>query len=129
MEKVKEKKKKLENWHSSANIVFMKLRISIILLGASLLINSGCSSVKSAYNGKEGSRFTNPAKIAALNNPQGAQAGLEPVASGPDAQLDQSGWTGPYHMTGVSTEPQFQQQTSASSTASEGSWGGALSTR
>jgi len=109
----------------------MKLRISIILLGASFLINSGCSSVKSAYDGKEGSRFTNPAKIAAMTNPQGAQPGLAPVAEAPtpDAQLDSTGWTGPYHMTGVSTQPQFQQQTSASTTASEGSWGGALSTR
>jgi len=91
----------------------MKLRISIIILAASLLLNAGCSSVKSAYNGNEGSRFTNPAKVAAMNNSQS----LPPIAEGPVApeiHAANPGATGAGSMTGMSTPE---------------SWGGALSVR
>ena len=91
----------------------MKLRISIIVLGVSLLVNSGCSSVKSAYNGDEGSHFTNPAKVTAMNNPQG----LAPVAEGPvtpETHTASPGGTGSGSMTGMSSPE---------------TWGGALSVR
>ena len=91
----------------------MKLRISIISLAASLLLNTGCSSVKSAYNGNEGSRFTNPAKVAAMNNSQA----LPPVAEGPvapDLHAVNPGGTGAGSMTGMSAPE---------------TWGGALSVR
>ena len=91
----------------------MKLRISITVLAASLLVNVGCSSVKSAYNGNEGSRFTNPAKVAAMNNSQA----LPPVAEGPvapDIHAANPGGTGAGSMTGMSAPE---------------NWGGALSDR
>ena len=94
-------------------MVFMKLRISIITLGVSLLVNSGCTTVKSAYNGNEGSHFTNPAKVTAMNNPQG----LAPVAEGPvtpDTHAANPGGTGSGAMTGMSDTD---------------TWGGALSVR
>jgi hypothetical protein len=91
----------------------MKLRISIIVLGASMLLNSGCTSVKSAYNGTERSHFTNPSKVAALNNPQT----LAPVAEGPvepDTHSANPGGTGSGSMTGMSSPE---------------NWGGSLTTR
>jgi hypothetical protein len=91
----------------------MKLRISIILLGASLMLNSGCSSVKSAYNGDERSHFANPAKVAAAKDPNA----LPPVAEGPveqDTHTANPGGTGSGAMTGMSTPD---------------TWGGALSVR
>jgi len=94
-------------------MVFMKLRISIILLGVSLLVNAGCSTVKSAYNGNEGSHFTNPAKRTAMNN----QQGLEPVAEAPvtpETHTANPGGTGAGAMTGMSAPD---------------SWGGSLSVR
>jgi len=110
---MKENQKKLENWHRSVIIVFMKLRISIILLGASLVFNTGCSSVKSAYNGDERSHFANPAKVAASKSPNT----LAPVAEGPvdqDLHTASPGGTGSGAMTGMSTPD---------------TWGGALSVR
>jgi hypothetical protein len=107
------KQKRLESWHGSAIIVFMKLRISIILLGASLILNAGCSTMKSAYNGQEQSHFTNPAKMTAMQNPNA----LPPIAEGPvapDMHAANPGGTGSGAMTGMS---------------SPDSWGGALSTR
>ncbi len=104
----------------------MKLRISIIALGMSLLVNSGCTSFKSAYVGDEHSHFTNPAKIAAMDN---AQAGLPPVAAPPEGPVPTTygaGGTGVGRMTGLSTEPQFP---GSDSTADSSAWGGALSTR
>ncbi len=91
----------------------MKLRISIILLGASLVLNSGCSTVKSAYNGDERSHFANPAKVAESKNPNT----LAPVAEGPveeDTHTASPGGTGSGAMTGMSTPD---------------TWGGALSVR
>jgi len=91
----------------------MKLRISIIALAASFLVNSGCSSVKSAYNGDEGSHFTNPAKLTAMESPNG----LEPVAEGPvtpETHTANPGGTGSGSMTGMS---------------SPDTWGGSLSVR
>jgi hypothetical protein len=91
----------------------MKLRISIILLGASLILNSGCSTVKSAYNGDERSRFANPSKVAAAKNP----GELAPVGDGPvdtDIHAANPGGTGSGAMTG---------------TSNPNSWGGALSDR
>ena len=91
----------------------MKLRISIIALGAALLVTTGCSSVKTAYNGTESSHLKNPAKVAAMNNPQG----LAPVAEGPvtpDTHSANPGGTGAGEMAGMSTPD---------------TWGGALSTR
>jgi PBP1b-binding outer membrane lipoprotein LpoB len=91
----------------------MKLRISIIVLGAAMLLTSGCMSVKTAYNGTETSHFKNPAKVAAMNNP----AGLPPVAEGPvepDTHSANPGGTGSGSMAG-SSSPE--------------TWGGALSTR
>lgn len=91
----------------------MKLRISIMLLGASLMLNTGCSSVKTAYSGAEGSHFTNPAKIAAMNNSQS----LPPVAEGPvvpDTHSANPGGTGSGSMTGMSYPE---------------TWGGSLSSR
>jgi uncharacterized protein YceK len=105
-------------------MVFMKLRISIIALGMSLLVNSGCSTVKSAYTGTEQSHFTNPAKIAAMN---AENQGLAPVAEPPPSTPPSSygaGGTGVGRMTGLSTQPQFQ-----ANSGSAASWGGALSTR
>jgi hypothetical protein len=113
MGKVNKKQKKLEIWHRSATIVFMKLRISIILLGASLMFNTGCSSVKSAYNGDERSHFANPAKVAEAKNPNT----LAPVAEGPveqDTHTASPGGTGSGSMTGMS---------------SPDTWGGSLSDR
>ncbi|HEX4083770.1 MAG TPA: hypothetical protein VHY22_02575 [Chthoniobacteraceae bacterium] len=110
---MKVEQKKLEKWHASANMVFMKLRISIIALGISFLVNAGCSTVKTAYNGDEQSRFTNPAKIAEAKNPNG----LEPVAEGPvmpETHTANTGGVGINSMTG-SSEPE--------------SWGGSLSDR
>ena len=92
---------------------FMKLRISIIGLGLSLLLNAGCSTVKTAYNGTESSRFTNPALRTAKTDSQA----LPPVAEGPgvqDVHTANSGGTGSGAMTGMS---------------SPDSWGGALSSR
>jgi len=91
----------------------MKLRISIILLGASLAFNTGCSTVKSAYNGDEHSHFANPDKVAAEKNP----GSLPPVAEGPvdqDTHAANPGGTGSGSMTGMSTP---------------NTWGGALSDR
>ena len=91
----------------------MKLRISIIALAASLLVNVGCSTVKTAYQGDEHSHFTNPAKLTAMNNPDK----LPPVAEGPVEQPTHSanpGGTGSGVMTG---------------TSSPETWGGALSSR
>ena len=94
---------------------FMKLRISIVALGLSLLVNAGCSSVKTAYNGEEQSHFTNPAKLASTANTQG----LPPVAEAPaDATplvpAANPGGTGGGSMAGT-TMPD--------------SWGGSLETR
>lgn len=103
----------------------MKLRISIITLGASLLLNSGCATVKQAYNGNEGSHFTNPAKITALNNNQQA---LPPVAEAPAAPQPiaaNPGGTGAGAMTGLSVQPQFP----APAKPADASWGGSLSVR
>jgi hypothetical protein len=94
-------------------MVFMKLRISIIALGVSLLVNAGCSSVKTAYNGTERSHFRNPAVVAAMNN----QQTLPPVAEGPvtpETHSANPGGTGSGAMTGMSTPD---------------SWGGSLSSR
>ena len=104
----------------------MKLRISIIALAASLLLNTGCSTVKTAYTGEEHSRFTNPAKIASMSNTQ--QQTLAPVAEAPesDAKLD-TGWTAPNEMADRSTQPQFQ--TPSSVTPGAGSWGSSSMTR
>ena len=91
----------------------MKLRISIITLGVSLLANAGCTTVKTAYSGQEGSHFTNPAKLTAMNQPQG----LEPVAEGPVTPATHAanpGGTGSGSMTGMSNPD---------------SWGGDLTTR
>jgi hypothetical protein len=91
----------------------MKLRISIIVLGASMLLNTGCSSMKSAYNGTERSHFTNPSKVAELNSTQS----LPPVAEGPVEPQTHSanpGGTGSGSMAGMSTPE---------------TWGGALTTR
>jgi hypothetical protein len=91
----------------------MKLRISIILFGASLLLNTGCANVKTAYSGTERSHFANPAKVAAMNNP----GNLPPVAEGPVTQDTHSanpGGTGSGSMTGMSSPE---------------TWGGALSVR
>jgi len=91
----------------------MKLRISIITIGATLLLNSGCSTVKTAYNGTERSHFTNPAKVAALNSPNA----LPPVAEGPvepETHTANPGGTGAGAMTGMSTPD---------------TWGGSLSVR
>jgi len=91
----------------------MKLRISIIALGLSLLVNSGCSSVKTAYEGNEGSHFTNPAKVTAMTSAQP----LPPIAEGPvtpDTHAANSGGTGSGSMMGMSNTD---------------SWGGALSDR
>ena len=91
----------------------MKLRISIILLGASLLLNSGCTTMTTAYNGTERSRFTNPVKRTAMNNPQA----LAPVAEGsvtPETHAAYPGGTGSGSMTGMSNTE---------------TWGGALSVR
>ena len=91
----------------------MKLRISIIALGVSLLVNSGCSSVKSAYNGDEGSRFTNPAKLTAMNSDKA----LPPVAEAPvvpETHSANPGGTGSGSMTGLSSPE---------------SWGGSLTSR
>jgi hypothetical protein len=107
-------------------MVFMKLRISIIAFGASLLLNAGCSTVKSAYNGDEQSHFTNPAKIAEMKD---EQQGLAPVAAPPPSTPEGAagaGGIGVGAMTGLSTEPQFQQTTTQPDSSS---WGGALSTR
>jgi len=78
-----------------------------------MLLNVGCSSVKSAYNGEEHSHFANPSKVAALKNPNE----LPPVAEGPvdqDIHTANSGGTGTGSMTGMSTPD---------------TWGGALSVR
>ncbi len=91
----------------------MKMRISIIAVGAALLVKAGCSSVKSAYNGDEQSRFTNPAKVADMNNPNA----LPPVAEGPvtpDTHAANVSGPGPSSMTGMS---------------SPNTWGGNLSDR
>ena len=91
----------------------MKLRISIIALGVSLLVSTGCSSVKTAYNGYEGSHFTNPTKRTAMNN----QQPLPPVAEAPvtaDTHTANPGGTGSGAMTGMSAPE---------------TWGGALSVR
>ena len=91
----------------------MKLRISIIALGVSLLVNAGCSTAKTAYNGTERSRFTNPTKRTAMNN----SMGLAPVAEGPvtpDTHSASPGGTGSGAMTGESAPE---------------TWGGALSVR
>jgi len=90
---------------------FMKLRISILALGLSLLVNAGCSSVKTAYDGTEDSRFANPAKTAGA----GSQT-LSPVAEAPAPVIHAAnpGGTGAGSMTGT-TMPD--------------AWGGALSTR
>jgi hypothetical protein len=91
----------------------MKLRLSIILLGASLLLNVGCSTAKTAYNGVERSHFTNPAKVAALNNTQA----LPPIAEGPvtpETHSANPGGTGSGSMTGMSSPE---------------TWGGSLSVR
>jgi hypothetical protein len=86
----------------------MKLRISIITLAASVLLNSGCASVKTAYNGTERSHFTNPDKIAAMN-----EAPLPPIAEPPLTETHSAnpGGTGSGSMTGMSTPD---------------TWGGAL---
>jgi hypothetical protein len=88
----------------------MKLRISIILLGASLLLNSGCASTKTAYNGEEHSRFANPGKTAETNNQSLAAVGEGPVTQ--STHSANPGGTGEGAMTGTS-EPD--------------TWGGALS--
>jgi hypothetical protein len=91
----------------------MKLRISIIVLGASLLLNSGCATVKTAYNGTERSHFTNPEKVAAMNSGQP----LAPIAEGPvtpETHSANPGGIGSGSMMGMSS-PEV--------------WGGALSDR
>jgi len=103
----------------------MKLRISIIALGMSLLLNSGCSTAKTAYNGTEKSYFTNPAKRTAMNNPQG----LEAVAEGPvtpDTHAANPGGTGSGAMTGMSIDSQFP---AAAAKPADETWGGSLSVR
>ena len=84
-----------------------------MVAGVSLLMNAGCSSVKSAYNGNEGSHFANPAKVTAMSNSQT----LPLVAEGPvtpDTHAANPGGTGAGAMTGMSAPD---------------SWGGKLSTR
>jgi hypothetical protein len=91
----------------------MKLRISIIAFGASILLNSGCATVKTAYNGTERSHFTNPEKVADMNSAQP----LPPIAEGPvipETHSANPGGTGFGSMTGMS-EPE--------------AWGGSLSDR
>lgn len=91
----------------------MKMRISIIFLGVSLLLNAGCSTMKTAYSGDEDSRFANPAKKTATTNTQG----LAPVAEAPvtsDVHAQNPGGTGEGSMAGES---------------SPNSWGGSLSDR
>jgi hypothetical protein len=105
--------KKLETWHGGGTIVFMKLRISIVLFGAVLPLVTGCTTVKTAYNGTERSAFTNPDKIAAM---RGGQT-LAPVAEGPvmpEVHAANPGGIGEGSMTGLS-DPE--------------TWGGALSDR
>ena len=103
----------------------MKLRISIILLAVSLLVNAGCSTVKTAYNGTEKSHFTNPAKVTAMNN---QAQGLAPVAEAPalpPPAAANPGGTGSGMMTGMSTQAQFPSQSNTSGPT----WGGDLSVR
>lgn len=91
----------------------MKLRISITLLPAIILGVTGCSTMKSAYNGNESSRLANPALTASANNGQQ----LAPVAEAPITPLTHSanpGGTGSGAMTGTSNTD---------------AWGGALSSR
>jgi hypothetical protein len=94
-------------------MVFMKMRISIIALGVSFLVNAGCSTAKTAYNGTERSHLRNPAKVAAMNNPNP----LPPIAEGPvmpETHSANPGGTGSGMMTGMSSPE---------------TWGGTLSTR
>jgi hypothetical protein len=93
-------------------MVFMKLRISIIVLGASLLLNSGCSTMKMAYVGKEESHLTNPDKVTAMNNGQPLMPVAEPPLDPPNHSAYPGG-TGSGAMTGMSNP---------------GAWGGRLST-
>jgi PBP1b-binding outer membrane lipoprotein LpoB len=91
----------------------MKLRISILALAASVLLNSGCATMKTAYNGTEKSYFTNPEKKTAMNNP----GQLPPVAEGPvmeETHAANPGGTGSGAMTGISSPE---------------TWGGSLSVR
>ncbi len=77
------------------------------------MLNSGCSTMKTAYNGTEKSHFTNPTKVAAMNSGQP----LLPVAEGPVTPETHSaypGGTGSGSMTGMSTPD---------------TWGGSLSVR
>ena len=77
------------------------------------MLNSGCATVKTAYNGTERSRFTNPEKIAAMNSNQP----LPPIAEKPVMEESHSanpGGTGFGSMAGMS----FPE-----------TWGGALSDR
>jgi len=91
----------------------MKLRITIILLGASLVLNTGCANMKSAYNGTEQSHFTNPAKVAAMNGSQN----LPPIAEAPVTQETHTASPGG---TGIG---------SMAGTSAPETWGGALSDR
>ncbi len=84
-----------------------------MLLGASFLLNTGCTTVKTAYNGTERSRFTNPEKIAEMKGTEP----LAPVAEGPvtpETHAAYPGGTGSGSMTGMSTPD---------------TWGGSLSDR
>ncbi len=107
---------------------FMKMRISILLPGIAILTmaGAGCAGVKTAYNGEEGSRLVNPARVAVAG--KGEQGALPPIAEGPVGGPAEStgGWTAPNQMTGESTQPQFP---AANAPGGGGSWGGALSTR
>ncbi len=77
------------------------------------MLNSGCATVKTAYNGTEKSYFTNPEKIAVMNSGQP----LPPIAEGPvipETHSAYPGGTGSGSMTGMSMPE---------------SWGGTLSDR
>lgn len=94
-------------------MVFMKLRISITLLSTVVFGMTGCSTMKTAYNGNERSRLANPAKVASANRSEQ----LAPVAEGPVTPMTHSanpGGTGSGAMTGTSNPE---------------AWGGALSSR
>ncbi len=78
-----------------------------------MLVTSGCTTVKTAYNGTEASHFTNPAKRVAMNDPQA----LPPIAEGPvtpDTHAANPGGIGQGSMTGMSAPD---------------TWGGSLSDR
>ncbi len=76
------------------------------------MLNSGCSTARMAYEGKEQSRLTNPEKVAAMNNGQTLLPVAEPPLDPPDHSAYPGG-TGSGAMTGMSNPE---------------TWGGRLST-